>query len=61
MNNVAPCKNCEDRKFNCHSKCERYLAFAEYRKRINKAKLKETIMIGIDIDRHYELNRRFKR
>lgn len=41
----APCKGCSDRKIGCHSMCERYLAFAEYRKRINETRLKNNEII----------------
>ena len=37
----SPCQYCLDRKIGCHSRCERYLAFAEYRKRINTNRHKE--------------------
>ena len=37
----APCKDCENRKFNCHSSCKKYLDYQaknEKRKAIEKFK-----------------------
>jgi hypothetical protein len=33
--NKAPCKNCEDRYEKCHTKCERYKEFKNYRNMIH--------------------------
>lgn len=57
----VPCRYCEERKINCHSKCPRYLEFREYRERLNREKFKETEIIIADIDRHYTLYRMFRR
>ena len=35
------CQNCDDRHIGCHAECERYQAFCEYKKRIEKEKRKE--------------------
>lgn len=31
----APCKDCQDRKPGCHSKCEKYASYKEKRKKEN--------------------------
>ena len=30
----APCKDCPERSVTCHSECEKYLAFKEYRQKV---------------------------
>lgn len=37
----APCKDCEKRQVGCHSTCEPYIKFAQERKEMNEAKVKE--------------------
>lgn len=34
----APCMNCTDRQLGCHSSCEDYAKFREYRDNINSAR-----------------------
>ena len=36
ITNDFPCKNCENRHYNCHAKCEEY-------QKLKKRKLKETL------------------
>lgn len=41
----APCKDCEDRKMNCHSNCDRYLdylSFNEKKKAIERSEKVDT-------------------
>ena len=35
---AAPCRDCPDRKPNCHSTCEKYLKFREEREKVYKAR-----------------------
>ena len=46
----APCMECKERHFKCHSECEKYIEFTEYNKKIyenrNKDKSKWTILTG---------------
>lgn len=41
----APCKDCKERKvtedYNCHTYCEKYLAFQEYRKEVAESIIKK--------------------
>jgi hypothetical protein len=34
----APCKDCPDRRYLCHSTCEKYIKYNEYREMIRKKK-----------------------
>lgn len=36
----APCRSCKKRELHCHSTCEDYIAFSNYRKSILKEKQK---------------------
>lgn len=54
---VSPCKECKERNINCHSKCERYLEFAEYRKRLREHNRRISIAEGYGVDRYYALHR----
>lgn len=40
----APCKDCQDRHDNCHAECEKYIIYAEERKRIREKRNKEMFM-----------------
>ena len=40
---IAPCKNCCEREYNCHSKCEQYLLFKEAKKKDNERRTKNAI------------------
>ena len=35
----APCKDCSERSVMCHSECEKYLAFKEFRKKVSADKI----------------------
>ena len=35
----APCKDCPDRKYMCHSTCEKYIAYDKYRKEIREKRM----------------------
>ncbi len=35
----APCKDCPERSVMCHSECDKYLAFKEYRKKVAADKI----------------------
>lgn len=41
----APCKDCKDRKvtsdYNCHTHCEKYLAYQAYRKSVCEERAKQ--------------------
>lgn len=37
----VPCKDCQDRKVNCHSDCEKYKEFSEERKSLSRLRLEE--------------------
>ena len=41
----APCKDCKDRKvtadYNCHSHCDKYLAYQAYRESVCKERAKK--------------------
>lgn len=41
----APCKDCKDRKvaedYNCHTHCEKYLAFQAYRESVCEERAKK--------------------
>lgn len=34
----APCKNCSDRHYKCHSECEKYIAYNSEREKIRAKK-----------------------
>lgn len=57
MITASPCKDCKERKFNCHSVCERYLEFTEYRKRLHEFNRKQSVAEGYGVDRYYALHR----
>lgn len=42
----VPCYNCPDRKFKCHSTCEKYLAFRAWRESVYEHRLKESEFEG---------------
>lgn len=37
---TAPCKDCTKRRLHCHSICEAYKAFRQYRQSVSEQKLK---------------------
>lgn len=37
---TAPCKDCQKRQLHCHSSCEEYKAFDQYRREIRERKMK---------------------
>jgi hypothetical protein len=37
---TAPCKDCTKRQLHCHSICEDYKAYREYRQSVSKEKMK---------------------
>jgi len=39
----APCKDCPDRKVDCHSECEKYKQFSEERKSISRMRIEEHV------------------
>lgn len=39
----VPCKDCNSREVGCHSKCSDYLAYREYKLRINESRHIEVI------------------
>lgn len=34
----APCKDCPDRRYLCHSTCEKYIAYNKYREEVRQKK-----------------------
>ena len=38
----APCKDCPDRHYKCHSECDKYQAFDAYRKELNRKRLERS-------------------
>lgn len=51
MPTSSPCKDCPDRQLGCHSLCEKYLAYARERDKINRNRqvnlgVTETIIKG---------------
>lgn len=47
MSNIAPCKDCPDRTTgdrvtDCHTTCEKYLAFRAEREKINQARKEDS-------------------
>ena len=54
----GPCLNCTDRKVGCHSTCEKYKSYREYKDEENK-KIKQSKQIYSDL---YAIkNTKFKR
>lgn len=45
MNVQSGCKDCKERKSNCHSSCERYAKYKEELNRINDAKRNEYLKL----------------
>lgn len=45
------CKNCETRSVNCHTTCEKYLAYRKMRNKINAARQKEKIKDTLEMQR----------
>ena len=43
MKNKAPCKNCEDRKVRCHSKCNKYADYVRNNEILKQKKREEKI------------------
>lgn len=37
----VPCKDCKDRELGCHSQCERYKEYHEYRAKCNAQRMQE--------------------
>lgn len=54
----APCKNCEDRNVGCHSKCEKYLAYAEYQKGVRQRRFAAGQIDTAIINNVYKTKRR---
>ena len=57
---TAPCKDCKDRTPECHSKCEKYIAFDKE----NQKRRHERVMNSTDFSpnkrarvRHYEIQK----
>lgn len=46
----APCKNCENRHPNCHSKCDPYQAYVQENRKRNEKRLIETQVVNTIID-----------
>lgn len=50
---VAPCKNCPNRRVGCHSEavCSKWAEFEEYKKKVYARRKKESDLIAIDRNR----------
>lgn len=53
----SPCKDCCDRHFNCHSQCEKYLAFkdkvAELNRLIREKKAEDSAFYRLEKQRKW--------
>lgn len=54
----APCKNCPDRHLGCHSDCEKYKEFAEYRRYISDRIKQTNKEYEYDIQKHIRLHKK---
>ena len=54
MRYKAPCKDCENRHFGCHSECKTYLDYAKQvedsRKEIHRMKVKEMMIYNSTVE-----------
>lgn len=48
---TAPCKDCPDRHYKCHSECERYKEFRKHCDNVRKQMQLESLSRKIEIDR----------
>lgn len=61
MNKItSPCKGCENRYLGCHSKCEDYAKFKQYRERINQNRKSEAKVLSFKIDATINTNNKIK-
>ena len=51
---TAPCLDCPDREMGCHSKCEKYQKYREYRHKIYEARLKNTAVGDLIVNGVYQ-------
>lgn len=62
---IAPCKDCEKRRFRCHAMCVEYAAFLydtdEYRKMVYENRKKENEAESISVARSDRANKVIKR
>ena len=61
VDNIAPCKNCGDRHYKCHSECESYKLYREKIKRVSELRQKDAEQDRASYDRRYKvLHKEFK-
>lgn len=53
---TAPCKDCPDRHYKCHSECEKYKAFIAENEKRKSCMRAENDLLGMDIGRLKHLN-----
>lgn len=56
--NIAPCKNCSERHYKCHSECESYKLYREELKRVNEIRQKDSEQERASFDRRYKAKHR---
>lgn len=56
----APCMNCTERKFKCHSTCEKYKAFRAEREKKNKGKYLDQSLRSYEINRNYRIYNKYR-
>lgn len=54
---MCPCRDCNDRVFNCHSKCHKYLEYLCILNKAKKQKQKNMQIIGYIYDEHTKVRR----
>ena len=58
---ISPCKDCKDRRLGCHSRCEKYLAFAKECEDVRNKKAKHKTIYDISPKCVEWLNNEIKR
>ena len=57
---IAPCRNCKERKYLCHSSCEKYIKFQETKEMIKQKKIEEQNISNAIVDSIDRLNKAIK-
>ena len=59
MRMKAPCKDCLDRKENCHAKCAKYLLYVAENKRIKQERAEAAMIDALVIDTAAKRKKRY--
>lgn len=58
--NVAPCRDCSERKYLCHSSCDKYIDFKKYKDNIAEKRKEEANAKNASIESVYRFYKSVK-